>query len=81
MNIAANPVVEADETVYLKDYQKPTFEVLSIQLDILVHDDHTQVRSKLVMKRQTVGELVLLVRDLELKKILFNGQLLSSSDY
>ena len=44
MNIAANPVVEADETVYLKDYQKPTFEVLSIQLDILVHDDHTQVR-------------------------------------
>ena len=81
MNIAANPVVEADETVYLKDYQKPTFEVLSIQLDILVHDDHTQVRSKLVMKRQTVGELVLLGRDLELKKILLNGQLLSTSDY
>ena len=81
MNIAANPVVEADETVYLKDYQKPAFEVLSIQLDILVHDDHTQVRSKLVMKRQTVGELVLLGRDLELKQILLNGQLLSASDY
>ena len=30
MNIAANPVVEADETVYLKDYQKPVFLVESI---------------------------------------------------
>ena len=38
MNIAANPVVEADQTVYLKDYQKPTFEVLSIDLDISVFD-------------------------------------------
>lgn len=81
MNIAANPVVEADQTVYLNDYQKPAFEVLSIQLDILVHDDHTQVRSKLVMKRQSVGDLVLLGRDLELKQILLNGQLLSASDY
>ncbi len=32
MNIAANPVVEADQTVYLKDYQKPSFVVDSIDL-------------------------------------------------
>jgi aminopeptidase N len=24
MNIAANPVIEADQTIYLKDYQKPS---------------------------------------------------------
>ena len=34
MNIAANPIIEADQTVYLKDYQKPSFLVDSIHLDI-----------------------------------------------
>ena len=32
MNIAANPIIEADQTVYLKDYQKPSFLVDSIHL-------------------------------------------------
>ena len=81
MNIATNPVVTADNTVYLKDYQKPTFEVVSINLDISVHDDHTVVKSKLVMKRQTAGDLVLLGRDLELKQIQLNGQVLSVEAY
>ena len=81
MNIATNPVVTADNTVYLKDYQKPTFEVVSINLDISVHDDHTVVKSKLVMKRQTAGDLVLLGRDLELKQIQLNGQVLSAEAY
>ena len=81
MNIAANPVIEADQTVYLKDYQKPAFEVLSINLDLSVYDDHTIVRSKMLMKRQVVGDLVLLGRDLELKQIKLNSQLLSNTDY
>lgn len=81
MNIAANPVVEADQTVYLKDYQKPVFLVDSINLDIQVYSDHTNVDATLVMKRQTEGELVLLGRDLELKSIKMNGQLLTESDY
>ena len=53
MNIAANPVVEADQTVYLKDYQKPVFLVDSINLDIQVYAEHSQVVANLVMKRQT----------------------------
>ncbi|NHB57309.1 aminopeptidase N [Acinetobacter sp. 194] len=81
MNIAANPVVEADQTVYLKDYQKPTFLVESINLDIQVFADHTNVNSTLVMKRQTQGDLVLLGRDLELKSIQLNGEQLSNSQY
>ncbi|EPF80473.1 aminopeptidase N [Acinetobacter gyllenbergii] len=81
MNIAAQPPVQADQTIYLKDYQKPSFLVESINLDIQVYDDHTLVDSTLVMKRQTTGALVLLGRDLELKSIQLNGQLLSAEQY
>ncbi len=54
MNIAANPHISADQTVYLKDYQQPSFLVDSINLDIQIHDDHTHVFSTLVMKRNAV---------------------------
>jgi aminopeptidase N len=81
MNIAANPVVEADQTVYLKDYQKPSFLVDSIELDIQAFDDRTQVNAKLVMQRQTAGDLILLGRDLELKSIAVNGRVLSETEY
>ncbi len=81
MNIAAQPPVQSDQTIYLKDYQKPSFLVESINLDIQVYDDHTLVDSTLVMKRQTAGALVLLGRDLELKSIQLNGQTLSAEQY
>ncbi|ENU34016.1 aminopeptidase N [Acinetobacter parvus] len=81
MNIAAQPPVQADQTIYLKDYQKPAFLVESIHLDIQVYDDHTIVDSTLVMKRQAAGELVLLGRDLELQSIQMNGQLLNAGQY
>ena len=81
MNIAANPVVEADQTIYLKDYQKPSFLVDSIHLDIQVFADYTNVNSKLVMQRQTAGDLVLLGRDLELKAIHLNGKALNNTEY
>lgn len=81
MNIAANPIVEAQQTVYLKDYQKPSYVVDSIDLNIQVYDDHTQVDSKLVMQRQAAGDLVLLGRDLELKSISINGKQLTESEY
>lgn len=81
MNIAAQPPVQADQTIYLKDYQKPSFLVESINLDIQVYDDHTIVDSTLVMKRQAAGALVLLGRDLELKSIRLNGELLTADQY
>ena len=77
MNIAANPVIEADQTIYLKDYQKPAFVVDSVDLNIQVYDDHTLVTSKLVMQRQTEGSIVLLGRDLELESISVNGSVLT----
>lgn len=81
MNIAAQPPVQADQTIYLKDYQKPAFLVDSINLNIQVYDEHTLVDSTLVMKRQTAGDLILLGRDLELKSIQLNGQLLNVDQY
>lgn len=81
MNIAAQPPVQTDQTIYLKDYQKPAFLVESIHLDIQVYNDHTLVDSTLVMKRQAIGELILLGRDLELKSIQLNGQLLNADQY
>ena len=81
MNIAANPVIEADQTIYLKDYQKPSYLVDSIHLDIQVFAEYTQVNSKLVMQRQTAGDLVLLGRDLELKSIHVNSQPLLENQY
>lgn len=81
MNIAAQPPVQADQTIYLKDYQKPSFLVESINLDIQVYDDKTIVDSTLVMKRQTAGDLVLLGRDLELQSIQLNGQDLTPAQY
>ncbi|MBP9787242.1 MAG: aminopeptidase N [Acinetobacter sp.] len=81
MNIAAQPPVQADQTIYLKDYQKPSFLVESIHLDIQVYDDHTLVDSTMVMKRQATGALVFLGRDLELKSIQLNGQVLGAAQY
>lgn len=82
MNIAANPAVKAaDQTVYLKDYKKPTFLVDSVHLDIQVFQDHTIVDSILNVKRQTEGDFVLLGRDLELKEIKVNDVVLTSDQY
>ncbi|GJC31048.1 aminopeptidase N [Acinetobacter sp. KAM398] len=81
MNIAANPMVEANQTIYLKDYQKPSFLVDAVELDIQVYANYTQVGATLKMQRQTAGDLVLLGRDLELKSIILNGTELSESDY
>lgn len=81
MNIAAQPPVQTDQTIYLKDYQKPSFLVDSIHLDIQVYENHTIVDSTLVMKRQASGSLTLLGRDLELKSINLNGQVLNSDQY
>ncbi len=72
---------QSHETIYLKDYTPPNFEVLSIDLNIQVFDDHALVDSKLKMQRQHAGDLVLLGRDLELLNISLNGTALTPSEY
>ncbi|AOA59936.1 aminopeptidase N [Acinetobacter larvae] len=81
MNISANATPAIDSTIYLKDYQKPTFAVEHIDLDIQVHADHTRVLAKLQMQRQSAGELCLLGRDLQLVAVRINGRALTEKDY
>ncbi|XID75804.1 aminopeptidase N [Alkanindiges sp. WGS2144] len=83
MNTAVNPELTEDnhQTIYLKDYTPPSFQVDSIDLTIQVFDDHSLVHSKLVMHRQYAGDLVLFGRDLELLNISLNGQVLTTHDY
>ncbi|MDO4223783.1 MAG: aminopeptidase N [Acinetobacter sp.] len=73
--------MNAPQVKYLKDYQAPSFSVESVHLTIQVYDDHTCVKSQLRMQRQNAGDLVLLGRELELKSIQLNGQVLSAQDY
>ncbi len=72
---------QSHETIYLKDYTSPNFEVLSVNLNIQVFDDHALVDSKLKMQRQHAGDLILLGRDLELLNISLNGTALTPSGY
>ncbi|KAA8735503.1 aminopeptidase N [Acinetobacter qingfengensis] len=80
MNIAVN-ASGVTETIYLKDYTPPAFAVQDIHLDIRVFDDHSIVRSTLQVQRQHPGDLILLGRDLQLQRIVVNGQQLAENQY
>jgi aminopeptidase N len=80
MNIALN-APSVPETIFLKDYTPPAFAVHSIYLDIRVFDDHTDVLATLRMQRRHPGDLQLLGRDLNLKSIRLNDQLLNDTQY
>lgn len=71
----------APKKVNLTDYQLPSFDVDTIDLDIKIFDDYATVDSKLVMRRQVAGDLVLYGEELELVAIMMDGQTLSSEQY
>ena len=81
MTTNAPDAPSVSETIYLKDYRPPAFVVHSVYLDIRVFDDHTDVIASLHMQRKSEGDLVLLGRDLNLKTIRLNDQLLNESQY
>ena len=71
----------APRKIHLTDYQLPSFDVDTVDLDIKIFDDHATVDSKLVMNRQAAGELVLYGEDIELVTIKIDGEPLSSEQY
>ena len=70
-----------NKTVYLKDYQKPLFEVTNLSLQVDLYDDHALVRSDLALKRQHPGALILHGDDLELVSLAMNAQQLGTKEY
>ncbi|MED6315716.1 aminopeptidase N [Psychrobacter pacificensis] len=71
----------APSKINLKDYQKPSFDVETVHLDIKLFEDYAQVNSMLKMVRQTTGDIVLFGESLELLSIIMNDKALTSEHY
>lgn len=71
----------APSKINLKDYQKPSFDVETVHLDIKLFEDYAQVNSTLEMVRQTAGDIVLFGESLELLSIIMNDKALTSEHY
>ncbi len=72
---------EATNKIHLKDYQPPSFAVETVDLDIKLFAEYATVDSKLVMSRQTAGDLILFGEDVELVTIELDGAALSQERY
>jgi len=73
--------LHAPSKINLKDYQKPSFDVETVRLDIKLFEDHAQVDSTLKMVRQGAGDIVLFGEDLELLALMMNGKALTAEHY
>ncbi|AAZ18762.1 probable aminopeptidase N [Psychrobacter arcticus 273-4] len=73
--------LHAPNKINLKDYQKPSFDVETVSLDIKLFEDHAQVDSILKMVRQSAGDIVLFGEDLELLALTMNGEALTAERY
>ncbi|MGP4717324.1 aminopeptidase N [Psychrobacter sp. T6-6] len=71
----------APSKINLKDYQKPSFDVETVHLDIKLFEDHALVNSTLKMTRQTIGDIVLFGESLELLALTMNGNELTTDHY
>ena len=72
---------KTNQKINLKDYQPPSFDVDTVDLDIKLFDNYAQVDSTLHMVRQAAGDLVLFGEELELMSLSMNGNVLASDEY
>lgn len=70
-----------DTTIYLKDYQAPSFAVDTVDLNFDLYDDHALVTCELKLIRQHAGPLHLYADELELVSVSMNGQKLTAEAY
>jgi aminopeptidase N len=69
------------QTIFLKDYQAPTFKINTIDLSVNLYDDHAIIHNDMHITRTHAGELYLHGDELELLSISLNQQLLSEEHY
>ena len=69
------------KAIHLKDYARPAFRVDSIELDVDIREDHALVKSKLGLRRNSAGPLVLDGDELELVSVALNGKPLGKDDF
>lgn len=70
-----------NQKINLKDYQPPSFDVKTVDLDIKLFEDYAQVDSTLHMVRQSAGDLELFGEELTLLSLSMNGNALTSDEY
>jgi len=71
------------EKTYLKDYEKPAYEVKTIDLEFELHDTRTIVKSKMDVVRAGEENVPLFLNgeELELISLVLNGRELHESEY
>ncbi len=71
------------EKIYLKDYEKPPYEVKTIDLEFELHDTNTLVKSKMTIHRtgHENEPLFLNGEELELVGVVLDGRELHESEY
>lgn len=74
------------KTVYLKDYTPSAFLIDTVDLDVAVFEDHTRVRSRLAVRRNSAAAdasaaLVLDGEALALDSVAIDGRALGEGDY
>ncbi len=77
----ADAPLHTPQKIHLKDYQPPSFMVKTVDLDIKLFEEYATVDSRLVMTRQSAGDLVLDGEALELIAVMIDGQTLSPERY
>ncbi|KTD07507.1 aminopeptidase N [Legionella jamestowniensis] len=70
-----------DTTIFLKNYQPPTFAVKNVALNFDLYDDHALITSQLELKRQHPGVLHLYGDELELVSVHMDNQQLTAANY
>ncbi len=73
------------QTKYLQDYRPPAYWVDGVALRVAIHDDQTEVSSRLQLRRNSAAtanaDLILDGRQLELRELKLNGEVLTPESY
>ncbi|MGZ5279201.1 MAG: hypothetical protein ACXWC9_04625, partial [Pseudobdellovibrionaceae bacterium] len=65
---------ETPQKIYLKDYRAPDFSIDKLELDFVLEEDFSRVRSTMTVRKQMAGsDLWLDGEDLKLISVLVNG--------
>ncbi len=71
------------EKIYLKDYEKPSYEVKTIDLEFELHNTKTRVKSRMNIQRTGAENIPLFLNgeELELISVVLDGRILHESEY
>ena len=72
---------ETPQAIYLKDYSVPAWWIDTVDLHVAIHADHARVRTRLVCRKNTGGDLVLNGEELALEALGLDDQALPAGRY